>query len=151
MVVLIKAKNVRETKQSDIDKTLYATETKAGIIKIKNSITGVQEDVAVSEKAVSKALKAQLPLGIDQTWQDVTTQRQLGVTYTNTTERTITIKVITKRAGGSFTCKYYIDNIVYTGSDSYQFYTDWDLIIPPKSTYKIEIMGGVLDKWFELR
>lgn len=57
VVFIIKAKNVREAKQSEIDKTPYATEAKAGIIKIKNSITGQQEDVAVSEKAISEFIK----------------------------------------------------------------------------------------------
>ena len=151
VVIIIKAKNVNTPIAGQIDKTILATESKAGITKLKNAITAKQEDAAVTEKAVSDLIEANKGLGVDQTWQDVTTQRQLGVTYTNTTGRTIAIKVITKRQGGTFTCKYYIDNIVYTGSDSYQFYTDWDLIIPPTSTYKIEITGGALDKWYELR
>ena len=53
VIVLIKVKDVKEPNKNEVDKSIYATESKAGIIKIKNSITGVQEDVAVSEKAVA--------------------------------------------------------------------------------------------------
>ena len=53
VVFIIKAKNVREAKQSELDETPYATETKAGIVKLKNSITGNLSDTAVSEKAIT--------------------------------------------------------------------------------------------------
>lgn len=53
VVVIIKAKNVNTPIAGQIDKTILATETKAGITKLKNSITAKQEDAAVTEKAVS--------------------------------------------------------------------------------------------------
>ncbi|MBE2985557.1 tail fiber protein [Campylobacter sp. RM12920] len=52
VVVLIKAKDVKEATQSEIDDTPYATEAKAGIVKLKNSINGNAEDSAVTEKAI---------------------------------------------------------------------------------------------------
>lgn len=52
VVVLIKAKDVKEPNANQIDKSIYATETKAGITKLKNAITANQEDVAVTEKAL---------------------------------------------------------------------------------------------------
>lgn len=58
VVVLIKAKDVKEPNTSQIDKSIYATEAKAGITKLKNSITAKAEDAAVSEKAVSDAFSA---------------------------------------------------------------------------------------------
>lgn len=53
VVVLIKAKDVNTPTASQIGKTILATETKAGIAKLKNVITAKQEDAAVTEKAVS--------------------------------------------------------------------------------------------------
>ncbi|WP_107953673.1 tail fiber protein [Campylobacter concisus] len=53
VVVLIKAKDVNTPIAGQIDKTILATETKAGIAKLKNSVTAKQEDAAVTEKAVS--------------------------------------------------------------------------------------------------
>ena len=55
VVVLIKVKDVKEATASEVDKTPYATEAKAGIVKLKNSITGNSEDTAITEKAVKDA------------------------------------------------------------------------------------------------
>lgn len=52
VVVLIKAKDVISPSAGQIDKTIIATEAKAGVVKLKNSITAQQEDAAVTEKAV---------------------------------------------------------------------------------------------------
>ncbi|MBE3030105.1 tail fiber protein [Campylobacter sp. RM9344] len=56
VVVLIKAKNVKEPNSGQIDNSIYATEAKAGITKLKNSITGNATDTAVTEKAVKSFL-----------------------------------------------------------------------------------------------
>ena len=93
VVVIIKAKNVNTPTAGQIDKTILATETKAGITKLKNSITAKQEDAAVSEKAVSDAIEANKSIGVDQTWQDVKRDRKQGVIYTNATGRAIIINV----------------------------------------------------------
>lgn len=53
VVVLIKAKDVISPSAGQIDKSIVATEAKAGVVKLKNSITAQQEDAAVTEKAVS--------------------------------------------------------------------------------------------------
>ena len=72
-----------------------ATETKAGITKLKNSITAKQEDAAVTEKAVSDFVEQHTPpsIGVGQTWQDVKKDRKQGVIYTNATGRAIMINV----------------------------------------------------------
>lgn len=98
VIVLIKVKNVFEA--TNIDKSPYATETKAGIVKLKNSITGNLADTAVSENAakeytdVAKAQISSQLLGISQTLQDVTAQRQIGAIYTNKTGRPIQLTIM---------------------------------------------------------
>ena len=98
VIVLIKVKNVFEA--TNIDKSPYATETKAGIVKLKNSITGNLADTAVSENAakeyidVAKAHISSQLLGISQTLQDVTAQRQIGAIYTNKTGRPIQLTIM---------------------------------------------------------
>lgn len=52
VVILIKAKDVISPSAGQIDKSIVATEAKAGVVKLKNSITAQQEDAAVTEKAV---------------------------------------------------------------------------------------------------
>ena len=95
VVVIIKVKNVNTPTSGQIDKTILATETKAGITKLKNSITAKQEDAAVTEKAVSDFVEQHTPpsIGVDQTWQDVKKDRKQGVIYTNATGRAIMINV----------------------------------------------------------
>lgn len=56
VVVLIKAKDVISPSAGQIDKSIVATEVKAGVVKLKNSITAQQEDAAVTEKAVREFL-----------------------------------------------------------------------------------------------
>ncbi|WP_107943953.1 phage tail protein [Campylobacter concisus] len=93
VVVIIKVKNVNTPTAGQIDKTILATETKAGIAKLKNAITAKQEDAAVTEKAVAEAIEANKGIGAGQTWQDVKKDRKQGVIYTNATGRAIMINV----------------------------------------------------------
>ncbi len=150
VIVLIKVKDVKEPNKNEVDKSIYATESKAGIIKIKNSITGVQEDVAVSEKAVSKALKAQLPLGVEQTWQDMTSQRQKGVTYTNTTGRPIMISVALSGHSDPST-SIYVNGVRASFSTSTGHTVCHNLIVPNNHTYKAGNNGTDIVLWSELR
>ena len=130
MVVLIKAKDVKEPSANQIDKSIYATETKAGITKLKNSVTGKAEDAAITEKAASE-IKGQI-LGIGQSLQNMTGQRQANKNYENTTGRAIALQfsnAVTVEVGGqSVTSNFFI--------------------IPPNTTYKAATMPTV---WFELR
>src|SRR5690625_1373451 len=57
--------------------------------------TGSSTTNVMSQKAVSDQL-----LGVGQTWQDVASQRNEDVLYTNTTGRTIIISVITEQTVG---------------------------------------------------
>lgn len=149
VVFIIKAKNVREAKQSEVDKTPYATEAKAGIIKIKNSITGAQEDVAVSEKAVASIAS----IGINQTWQDMLAERQNGVVYTNTTGRPIQILVSQQQSSTSQTCTLEINNVESLRNVSYGNADGCivSAIIPARATYKVVYKNYTPLKWFELR
>lgn len=143
VVYIIKAKNVREAKQNELDKTPYASETKAGIIKIKNSITGIQEDVAVSEKAVANIAS----IGINQTWQDVTQERRIGITYTNTTDRPIMVSITTN----DNLVELFINDIkAAVGNDGPNALTSLCAIIPSKATYALK-GSTTLYHWAELR
>lgn len=131
-----------------------ATETKAGIAKLKNAINAKAEDTAVTEKAVSDFVEHHTPpsLGINQRWQDVTSQRQLGVTYTNTTDRTIISSVVTLRIGTTYTAKYTQDGITDVHeSEGYVRYVRYNFIVPPNSTYKVEVVSAKVMLWLELK
>ena len=135
-----------------------ATEAKAGIVKLKNSITGSLSDTAVSENAVKEYVGKSAGLGIGQSWQDVTAQRQIGVTYTNTTGRPIALSV-TLQAGslggaadiklsvnGQIVCFQYVGGMNASPSIS----AFW--ILRAGDTYSLTAQSsGNLIKWLELR
>ena len=102
-------------KKEDIPQA--ATEKKAGIVKLKNSITGNLSDTAVSEKAAKEYMDKNASIGIGQTWQDVTSQRHTGVTYTNTTGRPIFISVYMNSnvPGGSSAVEIFVDDKLIGG------------------------------------
>ena len=134
-----------------------ATETKVGLVKIKNIIDAKQTDVAVTEKAVSEFVAAsQSGLGIDQTWQDVKDQRQAGVTYTNTTGRPIMVCIQATMNYGVATCPIFVDGIKVGEVLEHHTVNKVDhvtFIVPNGSTYKADLTIGVhsILIWSELR
>ena len=85
------------------------------------------------------------PIGVDQTWQDVTASRAAGVSYTNSTGKPIQIFVQTGTAGLVIT----IGGLSTTstgGVTNGQYFTS--LIIPNGTSYSISLTPV---KWFELR
>ena len=128
-----------------------ATETEAGIVKLKNSITGNLADTAVSENAAKQyadAISNRL-LGIDQTLQNVTSQRQIGVTYTNKTGRPIYLTIMCL-AWANYTIKIGDVSIPFGGGDqgrtSKQTYYG---IVPNDAEYSLT--EGSSFYWWELR
>ena len=151
VVVLIKAKDVKEPNANQIDKSIYATEAKAGIAKLKNSITGKAEDVAVTEKAVSDAIEANKGLGIEQEYKNVTSQRNMNENYENTTDKPIYIYLLINNA-------YKVNFDVLINNKKIITHDEPDrciinFIVPPKATYKIipNLTQYVIIYWVELR
>ena len=133
-----------------------ATETKAGITKLKNSVTAKQEDAAVTEKAVSDAIEANKSIGVDQTWQDVKDQRQAGVTYTNTTGRPIMVCIQATMNYGVATCPIFVDGIKVGEIWEHHAVSKADhitFLVPNGSTYKADLTIGInsIYVWSELR
>lgn len=110
-----------------------ATEEKAGIAKLKNVITAKQEDVAVTEKAVAEAIEANKGLGIGQAWQNVTSQRQAAVNYTNTTNKAIAVALN--------------NNAFCAINNQVEVYGAFFIVLP-NQVYKINRMPSL---WMELR
>ena len=138
-------------KMKSMLKVQAATETEAGIVKLKNSITGNLADTAVSENAAKQyadAISNRL-LGIDQTLQDVTSQRQIGATYTNKTGRPIQLTIMCL-AWANYTIKIGDVSIPFGGGNqgktSKQTYYG---IVPNDAEYSLT--EGSSFYWWELR
>ena len=150
VVVLIKAKDVKEPNANQIDKSIYATEAKAGIVKLKNSITGKAEDAAVTEKAVSE-VKEQI-LGIGQEYKNFTGQKRANEIYTNDTGRPIYVNIGIKANGpGERNLKIngvIVDTAAIGAAQQAPNTLLVKGIVPAGATYSVD---GTVNFWFELR
>jgi hypothetical protein len=92
-------------------------------------------------------------LGVEQTWQNVTSERALGVTYTNDTGKPILVSVNGETDGTSY-FKIYIDGILADIMLNYNQYGIWksvQAIVPNGSTYKVTSSNYGISGWVELR
>lgn len=157
VVVIIKVKNVNTPTTGQIDKTILATETKAGITKLKNSITAKQEDAAVTEKAVSDFMDANKGIGVGQTWQDVLAQRKGEVLYTNTTGRPIMVSITADSSSPAINrVALYVGDVRVARFENVNgLATQLCAIVPDKKTYQLksEINVSIISimDWAELR
>ena len=157
VVVIIKAKNVNTPIAGQIDKTILATEAKAGITKLKNAITAKQEDAAVTEKAVSDVIETNKSIGVDQTWQDVLVQRKGEVLYTNTTGRPIMVSITADSSSPALNrVALYVGDVRVARFENVNgLATQLCAIVPDKKTYQLKSeintpIIGIMD-WVELR
>ena len=121
-----------------------ATEIEAGIVKLKNSVTAKAEDATVTEKAVVDFVQSHTPpaLGVEQTWQDVTSQRDTNITYTNSTDKPIMVMISGEpnMEGDLF---IFVNGVkIYTQELDSMAETSISFIVPPKATYRAEAYYG---------
>lgn len=93
-------------------------------------------------------------IGTGQSWQDVTAARAFGITYTNTTGRTIAVSVW-PQAQTSRSYEIVVDGIVL-GSLSYgsaNVTAQLFAVVPPGATYRVNNTSGgsTIGAWTELR
>lgn len=91
--------------------------------------------------------------GAGQTWQDVTANRAIGITYTNSTNSPIQVYICV--AGGSIRNKVHVDSVLI--ADQMSTYNTGgpivgtSFIVPSGSAYRIDASGGLLQSWAELK
>ncbi len=96
-------------------------------------------------------------LGIDQTWQDVSSSRNptSNVLYTNSTGKPIAVMIDFSVSGESpsFIATITVGGIMISGITGYSTSADRVLIVPNGATYRIFISysGSLTYKWYELR
>ncbi|MEQ5183192.1 hypothetical protein ABN222_01530 [Providencia alcalifaciens] len=117
--------------------------------------TGTSVVNVISQKGASDAIAAIKPLGDGQKWVDVTSERQIGVTYTNTTGRTINMFARTAGVNNDGSLLIYVDDVVCSdntiggGSIGIARHCLGYATIPSGSKYKAE--GSSLVRWVELK
>ena len=131
-----------------------ASTTAIGAVQLNNTLTSVSTAQAATA-AQAKVLNDQA-FGVGQTWQDVTSSRAVGATYTNITGRPIQLLISCSDTAGQVDVEFYVDGSSiltqrYDVSGSYGT-ANISVIIPSGSTYRLTLSGGAaIVKWSELR
>ncbi|WP_103594924.1 hypothetical protein [Campylobacter concisus] len=134
----------QESDDKFVAKEDIATETKAGLTKLKNSVTAKVEDAAVTEKALVDFVQSHTPpaLGVAQSWSDVTSSRDTNITYTNSTDKPIMVMISGEpnMEGDLF---IFVNGVkIYTQELDSMAETSISFIVPPKATYRAEAYYG---------
>jgi hypothetical protein len=96
-------------------------------------------------------------IGVNQTWQDVLSQRASGVTYTNTTGKPIVVFAGAFYASDGTTrriqARAWVDNTLCANHGSLSTYPEGGVsfVVPNGSSYLVTVGYGMLNRWTELR
>lgn len=128
----------------------YHTGNDANLVQASRTIStgaGLTGGGNLSANRTISLASSHIPIGTGQTWQNVTSSRKEGTTYTNTTGRSIAV-LISATAGSSGTSLTVGGvNICNIEGDSFSIVF---AIVPPGSTYRLDINAS-LSHWAELR
>lgn len=121
-----------------------ATEKKEGIAKLKNAITAKAEDAAVTEKALVDFVQSHTPpaLGVAQSWSDVTSSRDINITYTNSTDKPIMVMISGEPRIEGDLFIFVNGAKIFTQELDATSVTSLSFIVPPKATYRAEAYYG---------
>ena len=118
------------------------------------ALTDETSTAGVTVKLLCKGYNA--PLGLGQGWCTPSTTRSLGVTYNNTTGRTVCISVQFRETtdGESAGGRLYIDGTeiveaLSNGTSSAR--TAVGAAIPNSESFEVDAILGTVQRWFELR
>lgn len=93
-------------------------------------------------------------LGYGQTWQNLTAQRALNVTYYNTTGKPKYINLLTINNGASGGARLEVNGVTLYGVDpttsTAGFYMAIEAVIPVNGSYKASNLAQSLVAWNEL-
>lgn len=99
-----------------------------------------------------------IPIGVGQTWQDVTASRALDTTYTNTTGRPILVNVGVYNAttAGGIVVSVTVNGVLVSESGDNSAVTTTrftvSAVVPDGGTYSVTAStGDVISLWVELR
>lgn len=134
-----------------------ATSAAIGAVKLNNTLTSTATDAAAT--AAQAKVLADRDFGIGQTWQDVKASRNAGTTYTNSTNRPISVYVKCRSTSSgtvNLEASATVGGVEVSSGSAYSANTSYfialSFIVPPGATYSVTLVANVaLDKWSELR
>ena len=95
-----------------------------------------------------------LGIGFNQTWQDVTSSRSAGVTYTNTTGKPIALSIVHTSTNNTAITSITVGGVEVTrqlamGAGLYTY--KQEVIVPNDTSYLFTLGSGSISYWRELR
>ena len=119
-----------------------------GTSALQTVAPGTSGNVLTSDGTTWKSTTPPDPIGVSQTWQDFTSSRTAGTTYTNNTGRPIQvlITVIVSTQTSNFSINGTV--VATVANNGFIDYAPFSAIIPNGSTYSVSL--GVF-RWWELR
>ena len=118
------------------------------------SATKLQTERTINNVLFDGTADINLPLiGYGQTWQDVTSSRSSGSTYTNNTGKPITVIVSIRDANVFSGVLVTVAGVVIIDVDDVgaQGTTPYTFIVPNGSTYSVTVNSNTIRHWSELR
>ena len=110
-----------------------------------------------STKAANTSFVRSLSIGVDQTWQNLTSSRVSGQQYTNLTGKPIQCLIVFPDTGGTAIITVTVDNVTLINNIAYDIGSGSaaaipSFIVPHGSTYKVTVSGTAsIGQWNELR
>lgn len=149
--------NLKKTVAADGGVTLEvptATNSQRGAVRFATAteVANKSNVTAAITPANASAIAQTTDLGVGQTWQNVTSSRAVGVTYTNNTGKPIKVSIICAVDDGI--SELYVSNELIsksgnTGSSVGNNFNTVSEIVPHGQTYRYQ--GSNFLKWAELR
>ena len=122
--------------------TLTSTNTNQALTAAQGKVLKDTLDTAVSSS-----------FGVGQTWQDMTSSRVSGTTYTNSSTRPIMLSIAVRDGGLSATL--YVNSSIAIRLDDLAGgsagYIQIVAVVPAGQTYKLDATGNLITFWGELR
>jgi len=141
-----------ETNTAITEATPAASETVAGVVRLTNNLTSTDTDKALTA-AQGKVLNDRA-FGVGQTWQDFTTSRVSGTTYTNSTGKTIHVLILINDTL-NVSLKVSVGGLAHTASYDVAPYGAYPFSfpVPDGATYSLAwgAASSNLNFWWEMR
>jgi hypothetical protein len=137
---------------SNSDRTLNLPDNSGTVITTASEGAVGTANLANGAVTSDKLAAAVIPIGVSQSWQEVTGSRSAGTTYTNSTGRPIMVSVRVSNTGSVSDTTLLVGGIV-----AWEAYNLPDgprnpvAIVPNGQTYRLNLgSGGNVTRWFEL-
>ena len=141
------ARTVKELQDKKLEETDLkdASTSQKGVVQLNNTLTSTSVTEALTA-AQGSVLNNKI-IGVGQTWQNVISERSVGVTYTNTTGRPIQLNINSIGAGQIW---FVLNgqNFAFLGQGASEGGGITPIILPG-DTYKLST--GSIQSWWELR